>query len=199
MLQTEPQIAVLLDWEGRVLEATGGTVGLLFQMARGGNGHLDQDLARVLCQLAIETVGESRVAEDKFRAVNEALLPLLADQVSQLPGTLDDATVWNDAFSLENDKVDLTNDEAAHLNKLLHLAAPRDGETGTSRGSVLALPDSMTEAKFITRFGLEPNTAATKEFGCKTYDPSNEITWRLVQIQAACATHSTREAHCRLH
>lgn len=186
LFQGEIQINALLNWEARILESAGATVSLLVRMARSEGEPLSRDLARVLCGLAIAAVGESRVNEGKFRAVNEALLPLLMDQIVQLPGLESDAELWNQAFDLTQDKKDLAAAEIASLNRFLHIAPPHDSDTGATRGVVSSLPDDMPGDGFGRIFGIDPAEAAVKEFGCNVYEPVDVLRWGLVQIQAAC-------------
>ena len=181
-----PQVGALFDWEGRVLGAAGRTVSSILDLTSDGGGEdRAKEVGGILDRLAAAAVGRVHVDEDRFRAVNDALLPILADRVAQMaPGQIDQ-DLWRAALTIPAAAGSPSEDESARLNRLIHIADSR-GTSATTRGAVIPLPDSY-RAGFLDRFGITELDAATKRFRCKKFDPSSSrFRWVLVQCQAAC-------------
>ena len=181
-----PQIGALFDWERRVLEATGSTVASLLELA--STAAADQRataVGRILARLGIAAVGEDHVDGGRFRAANDALLPILADRIANLRSTEDDDEAWRAAFGVTGDTQGLSMEEAAKLNRLIHISDP-DGVNGTDRGVVFQLPGWIL-GDFRDVFGIDECDAAVGQFRCKGYGSGDDrFRWVLVQCQAAC-------------
>jgi len=187
IVQGEPQIAALLNWEERVLGAAAQTVAAIIELAGTGTpaAGRGQAIGRLLFRLGVEAVGEGNVASDRFRAVNEALFPILADRISALKADAD-ADVWEQALAGQTADAGVTIEEASTLNRFLHIADSRN-VTGLDRGAVVALPGRFTGAGFQQSFGLAEATAAAEQFGCSNFAAGDaQFRWLLVQVQAAC-------------
>jgi hypothetical protein len=188
IIRGQPQLAALLSWEERVLDAAADTAAAILGLtstARSAEGRA-KELNRLLARLAVEAVGEGHVEEDRFGAVNEALLPILADRIAFLRPSGADAAIWNEAFDANTAKAALSLDEAARLNRMLHVDES-DGSMASARGSVSALPPEARGEGFKAIFGLDESTAASEEFACNGFDPQGEeFRWMFVQTQAAC-------------
>lgn len=185
----QPQIAALLNWEERVLGAAGDTVSAIVRMAESAvePSKRPAEVARLLARLAVEAVGEDHVEDDRFHAVNEALLPILADRVSALRSRDGDRDIWDKAFTRADLTAALSQNEAARLNRFLHIAMPAATDTGAVRGSVIPLPDTVSGAKFEETFGIKQDVAAREQFLCSDYaDDDARFRWVLLQSQAAC-------------
>ncbi len=81
------QIAALMDWERRVINAASDTITAILNLVppgRRSEAALVTELGRVLNALAYEAVGPSNVVQNHRAAVNEALVPILYDRVSQV-------------------------------------------------------------------------------------------------------------------
>ena len=92
-----PQVGALFDWERNVLHAAGATVSSVLSLASTlAPAHRAADAGKVLAWLGIEAVGREHVENDRFRAVNEALLPILADRIANLRSNDD---VWKNALA----------------------------------------------------------------------------------------------------
>jgi hypothetical protein len=184
----QPQLAALLRWEERIMDAAAGTSAAILGLT-GALTSADEragELGRLLARLAVEAVGESHVEQDRFGAVNEALLPILADRVAFLRPSAADIAIWKRAFDASTAKAALSLDEAARLNRMLHVD---ESETVSAsvRGSVSPLPGEKRGDAFKETFGLDETRAASEEFGCGAFDPKSEqFQWMLVQTQAAC-------------
>ena len=185
IVTSQPQIGALLSWEERVLGAAAETVGAIIGLVNPGDADLIGSLGRLIFHLAEGAVGEGHVEADRFHAVNEALLPILADRVAALRNIEGDDP-WARAFSEKDMRSALGLDDAARLNKFSHLAecAP-DG--GDGRGGVIELPAQYAGDNFAGTFDIQEADAAAKEFGCKDFVAGDErFLWRLVQVQASC-------------
>jgi hypothetical protein len=185
IVASQPQIGALLNWEERVLGAAAETVGAIIGLVQLGDGDLTGRLGRLLFHLAEGAVGEGHVESDRFHAVNEALLPILADRVAALRN-IDGTDLWAKAFSEEDGRSALDLDDAARLNGFSHVAeCASDG--GDGRGVVVELPALYASASFPGSFDVQEADAAAKEFGCKDFAAGDDrFLWRLVQVQASC-------------
>ncbi|WP_419857173.1 hypothetical protein [Candidatus Palauibacter irciniicola] len=181
-----PQVGALFDWEGQVLGAAGRTVSSILALASQGDGDGRADrLGRILGRLAVEAVGREHVERDRFRAINDALLPILADRVAEMGMEALDQQLWDEALTMPETAVMSSVERAARLNRLVHIADP-DGISATERGAVVLLPESYRDG-FQDYFGLAEPQAAEKQFRCKDLTrEDSRFRWVLVQCQAAC-------------
>ena len=181
-----PQLATLLDWEGNVLRATGQTVSSILEMAAEEGGEQQAgELGRILSRLAVEAVGVENVDRDRFRAVNEALLPILADRIASYRPVAWEEAIWSAALEPAASLPNLTLDKAARLNSLIHIDQS-SSFNGTEPGVVVPIPKRYLR-RFARCFGLSEQDAAVGEFRCKYPRPrDSQVRWVLVQCQAAC-------------
>lgn len=188
IVMSQPQIAALLTWEEHILGAAAETVSAMMTLAAtiGDPAKTGAELARLLGHLAKAAVGEENVDQDRFHAVNEALLPILADHVATLKANERDTEVWKNAFSV-GAATALSSSEAAKLNHLVHIADATTSVKGCDRGAVIELPAAYTGNAFATIFGMTPEIAAKECFRSKNYVTGNEsFRWVLIQVEAAC-------------
>ena len=183
-----PQVGAIVEWERQVLDAAGRTVSSIVDLASGENSEVRaRKVGKILGRLAVEAVGKDHVDQDRFRAVNDALLPILADRVATMPSGQIDDQLWQAALTIPEGPTMASLERAAKLNRLVHIADPK-GVGGTERGVVVPLPASH-RVDFRDLFGIEEKDAATTRFRCKsgTFDPNRDrFRWVLVQCQAAC-------------
>ena len=185
MITGQPQVAALFDWETRISDAAANTVSSILELVEAEEADRAEEIGRLLARLAVEAVGKEHVEEDRFRAVNDALLPILADRIAFMRSGEVDKSLWQRAFDISSTQQNLSPDKAAKLNRLLHIALPTADNTGVERGAVVRLPEEFAGNMFKPTFGLEQVTAATEQFRYK--NPQNEqLCWVLVQSQAAC-------------
>ena len=185
----QPRITALLNWEDRVLGAAADTVSSVLTLAESSTEvtRREEGVGRLLARLAVEGVGQEHVEQDRFHAVNEALLPILADHILALRSADNDKEIWEGAFSEADVARVLSQDEAAKLNRSFHIATSILANTGADRGVVIPLPDNLSGEKFALTFGLIQEVAAPKQFFCRNFLAGDEqFQWVLVQSQAAC-------------
>jgi hypothetical protein len=186
ILTMQPQLAALFNWEERVLGASAAAVSAVIDLATSGvePANRAQAIGRLLFHFALEAAGAGNVEADRFRAVNEALLPILADRVASLRADAD-AQLWEAALQGQSADAGMTGEEAARLNRMVHIASG-DGVLPSERGAVLRLPDEKVAA-FEGVFGITEEQAALKQFGCKAFALNDgTFRWRLLQVQAVC-------------
>ncbi len=180
-----PEIGALFDWENRVLGATGHTVSSILDLIPAGELSIRLDLLkRTLTTLGIAAVGSENVREDRFRAVNEALLPVLEDRIANLREDASKIDIWGKVVG-DTVTEPLDRSVLARLNWMAHFAK-LDQIVGQERGAAVRLVQSVREM-FKDVFGIGEGEAAKNEFLCKDFDPnSGEHHWLLIQVQAAC-------------
>ena len=194
----QPQIGALFNWEERVLEAAADTASSITELAESAakDAKPSKDVGRLIANLAIASVGEKHVGKDRFRAVNESLLPILGDRIAAMRSRGDDNELWENALGKSAAGQELSQDEAARLNRLLHIATDGDG---AERGAVIALPREFSGAAFAKTFDLTAEEAAEKQFLCKPTQEDADLQWVLVQTQAACDYAQTRPGPLPFH
>lgn len=175
-----PQVGALFDWESKVLHAAGDTVSSVLSLASTlASADRGAEAGRMLTRLGVEAVGSEHVENDRFRAVNEALLPILADRIANLHSNDE---VWKNALAATGGQP-LSREQASSLNRMVHLDLDA---RASARGAVIPLPSSLQE-RFQASFSLDEMTAAVKQFHCRDFTADdNRFRWVLVQAQAAC-------------
>ncbi len=175
-----PQITALLNWEEMVLGAAGDTVSSIFDLV--GKQNRDKEVSRILAHLAVGAVGRNHVENDRFHAVNEALLPILTDRIASMHLKNDDRDIWQKAFDSSDIESSLSLEKAARLNRLVQIDPATDN--GARNGSVIALPEEFSKKNFEKQFGFKQQKTAEKQFFCK--NPRKKLSWVLIQCQAVC-------------
>ena len=186
LFNQEPQITALLGWEERVLGAAAETVSSIFNLTEKQNRK--NDVGKLLAHLAVGAVGKNHVEQDRFHAVNEALLPILTDRIAIMRSINDSQQkTWKKAFKNSDTGSPLDLKKAAKLNSLIHIGPSKDTVDGTRRGAVIALPKKLSEKAFKQQFGIEQGEAAAKQFFSKGFvETDAKFRWVLVQCQANC-------------
>ena len=187
IVSDHPQIRALVNWEDRILGAAAEAVSSIMDLAgSAGQGvNPDEEVGRLLASLAEGAVGEAHVERDRLRAINDALLPVLEDRIASMRLREDDNALWQAAFDEARPRLSL--DEAAKLNRLLHIAPSGPDNTSAERGAVIDLPERFSGEAFAVMFALDPEEAAHKQFWRKQPgEDAAPVRWVLVQTQAAC-------------
>ena len=194
-IASTPEIAALLAWEAKVMEATGETVADVARLARealGDQNDVSTGLSMLLYALAVGAVGKDNVSRGRFRAVNRALVPMLADRMSTLGMVAEQGddtefgSLWKGALG-GCDGRDLAKEVVASLNGV-SLMATGMGEHPSARGVAVQLKDVFDANEFRRMFDMEPDMAAGTQFGCPRSGESEDASrqWVLIQAQAAC-------------
>ena len=189
IIAEQPQVGALLNWEERVLGAAADAVSSIIELAESAarDGNSGEEVGRLLANLAVAAVGKEHAGEDRFRAVSEGLLPILGDRIASMRSRKADNALWQAAFGEIDAGQRLSQDEAARLNRLLHIAPPTSEGDGAERGAVIALLEEFSEKAFTETFDLAPEETAEKQFWRKRPQKDTyKSQWVLVQTQAAC-------------
>ena len=184
-LQEEvPALSALFDWEDGITAAAGRGLSSLLDIA----GYDDPTVTWLVRRMAEEAVGRENVDSDRFRAVNEALLPVLSDRISShLPeeGTI---RMLDHVFDgVDESQPPCIRVANAQLNRMFNIDEKVDSLSGTERGVVISLDSLLPPEEFRSHFGLDQNTLAAGEYSCTHFRKgSPDFRWVLVQAQAAC-------------
>lgn len=188
-MNSVPQLGALLAWETDVLIATGNTLGSLLTLIpenRRQTASYAQELDAILSRLACAAVGTGNVEKDPRAALVQALLPILADRISNR-WSADDLDIWKLAITRHGDKADKGGDitDKGRLNRMMHLAPVGKELFGPSDwGSVVDYPYTFDDAGLKARFALSLDNLFD-EFKIKAGDRP-KCTPILVRVGAAC-------------
>ena len=189
LTEDAPSLAVLTEWEEKVWSAAAETLSSITMLGSADKtgGEQQDDITKIMYAMAVEAVGQPNVAANPFRAVNEALLPVLADHVAA--SEIDDGSVnlWQQVVNNGNVGQSINDQEAALLNRVFHIASDIGANQGAERGAVIPLPRTMSGNLFEDTFGISEVSAAERLFRCRDFRVGgDQCRWVLVQVQAAC-------------
>ena len=186
--KSSPQFSVLLDWEDSVLRAAGDTISSVLELAKSlaDKEEKKTHVSKLLYNLAVAGVGPHYFENDRFGAVNSALLPVLADRIAFLESN-SKTDVWQAAFDPGEHKQKIPPLDVAKLNRLVHIAGVSNDSKGDERGAIIKLPERYHGDQFLKEFGIKEGDAASGEFFCRSFSPGDtRFQWVLVQSQPAC-------------
>lgn len=161
-----PKGVALLDWEHRVKNAASDTLAALLDLIPANERlrSLEQEMEQLLTALAQSAVGLKNVERDRLAAVNEALLPILLDRVSQV--RIYDSlskTTWEKAISTPSNKASIDNDRCSKLNTFFHIAFDEPGTDAATRGAVVA-PDWLDNREQFNHYFRHTPEELAKQF-----------------------------------
>lgn len=185
IVNEQNELSALFDWENRVLGATGDSVSAILELTPTEEKDVRApELGKILSILGSAAVGESNVAGDPFRAINDAMIPVLVDRVANLPADSNQDELWQKAVNVDSQHTP-TEVQASRLNAMIHIAS-LDSVEGSERGAVIKLPDEIMD-DFCKEFNVTELDAALNHFRCKGHKLADQQNrWVLVQVQAAC-------------
>lgn len=188
-LETNPQIAALLSWEGDVVSAASSTLRALVD--RVGKAERNQKqfgpaLSLVLTRLARAAVGRGHARSDPRAAMNAVLGPILSDRIIHTPAP-DSSRLWTLAMPRVgvNGLGPVPADEQAATNRMLHVAHPdvEPNMNGRDWGVVSGIPwtqDEMTDLLGVSRNDLIEQVFKVVAEGAARVSPV------LVRVGATC-------------
>ena len=198
IIETDPRLRALLDWEREVLKAAGttlGEVGALVGAEDRTAARFSERLDEVLSLIASEAVGKKNAKADPYSAVNAALMPILADRVGNQRTEPGSNAVWQAAVTKIDAVPPPTLNEAARLNSMLHLAAASAEElTAGTWGAVTVLADAeLEEAVMLRRFSLPAKPMLASTF-CLTESAERKLSKLcLLRVGASCDYAQSRK------
>lgn len=182
-----PAMTVLLDWEEKALAAVADTISSITLVGDKEKSSQQQqaELPRLLTQISAEATSKTVAHHHPFRAINEALAPVLSDRISAQAPSNQNTEVWNQVFTDPGNQTKITQQQAAKLHRAIHidLNIPTSPEPGTVF--------EVNNLVFATLLGqlthLPQSKLAYDEFKCKkTAAQNQDYRWVLVQTQAPC-------------
>lgn len=182
LLQSLPAIRALIHWERDVAEAADHCARRIYNLARAEGGDIQDSLELLLSQLAVAATGMKIARADPGGSIHDALLPLLADQVSSLTGSEDGRKLWEaalpSAVSGRAAKKKPNSARAAAINSSMHIADRDAGVSGLTRGAVISVDDALI-AEFFEK--------SSEELVSHFCVPEQKApVWRAIQIEATC-------------
>ncbi len=159
IIETDPRLRAMLDWEREVLKAAGATlaeIGALVAKEDRTAARFSERLDEILSLLAFEAVGGANAKADPYSAVNAALMPILSDRIANQRVDPKSNAIWKAAVTKVEDLNHPSPTEAAKLNSMLHIAkASSEALTPDAWGAVTLLPEAeLADASMIKRFDL---------------------------------------------
>jgi len=177
-LNTIPQLRALYQWDDDVAVAGNACVGAVLRLAMKTGGNLKDALDLLLSALAQRATGKELAAQDPSRALQEALLPLLADKLTHIPSTADRQKIWAEAMPSAVARKFCTPAGAAEINTAFSIdsgGTPR----ARDRGAVVNI---ACPSLFRYRFSSSQDEILQK-FMLKK---SKSHRWMAIQVEAAC-------------
>jgi hypothetical protein len=189
-LQTEVQklftanapFGSLLDWEARVARAGESVLQQLENLSSKLSGQTPRaQMDELLSRLAVASFGKANANRHKFEAVNEALLPMLGDELHNQFALAQPSKLWDKAITQCKAVRSIATELAGELNSKILL------ETGANlksrRGAIIEVPSNwLPDPQFRRRFG-----ATSSEIVSTLNLPQGAVPkWVLIQIQPAC-------------
>jgi len=198
VIETDPRLRALLDWETEVLKAAGSTLseigGLVADKDRTAAG-FSKRLDEILSLLAHEAVGKNNAKNDPYSAVNAALMPILSDRIANQRVSPESNAIWKAAATKINKVPTLSLEDAAKLNSMLHLAKASSEElTPGAWGAVTLLPDAeLAEDVMMRRFALPAGPMSAGTF-CLT-EEADQVSAKLcvLRVGASCDYAQSRK------
>lgn len=184
-----PQLRALYEWQDDVAAAGNACIGELLRLARKQGENLKESLDKLLTALAQAATGKDLAAEDPGSALQEVLVPLVADKLSHLPDDETRIERWKQVLPSAIAKVDSRVAGEAAINTALNVAHISSGAvTGRERGAVIKIE---CPSLFLYRFAGSQDEILSQFF----IKDLEEHRWVAVQVEAAC-DYAQRKSPC---
>lgn len=190
IIETDPRLRALLDWEREVLRAAGATLVEIGMLVSAGDRiavRFSERLDEILSLIASEAVGEDNAKADPYSAINAALMPILSDRLANQRIHPTSNAIWEAAVTKIPGVPHPTLAEAAKLNSMLHLAASASEELKPGNwGAVTVLPADGLADFIKARFDVDSKPLLSGTF-CMTDKPQRTSTKLcLLRVGASC-------------
>lgn len=198
VIEADPRLRALLDWEREVLKAAGATLAEIGNLVTAGDrtaARFSARLDEILSLLASEAVGKDNAKADPYSAVNAALMPILSDRIANQRTDPGSGAIWQAAVTRIADVPSPSIEDAARLNTMLHLASATGEELKPgSWGAVTLLPDAeMVDDAMIRRFDLPAKPMMSGTF-CLTIKAERKVSKLCVlRVGASCDYAQSRK------
>jgi hypothetical protein len=191
VIETDPRLRALLDWEREVLKAAGTTlaeVGSLVSANDRKATRFSERLDEVLSLLATEAVGEGNARADPYSAVNAALMPILSDRIANQRIEPDSNAIWAAAVTKIGNVPAPSMAEAAKLNSMLHVATAASEELRPGAwGAISLLPEAeLEDGPMQARFNLPAKPLFSTLFCMSVKAERNRSRLCVLRVGASC-------------
>lgn len=200
LLETCPQLQVLIYWENKINAAASSTLSELNSLLPNDSSwpplEMRADMGKLLAKIAQEAVGSKNAQMDPENAVNEGLLPILVDGLTRYGGPETADLIWEKALiDLDKSQISLPYSlDLAKLNALNHIDTDVSSTKAIDRGAVIELPEGwLTEETFISIFSKKPDELIQEFLNLETLKEETDrkakiekCSWRLLEISAEC-------------
>lgn len=181
-----PVLNALSQWEENAFAAVAETVTSIAMASDNSQSSSEQlkSIPRLLKRIAVDVVGLENINLSPSRAVNQVLVPVLADHVTATGNSNDE--LWRSIFAQVEDYPVIGAQKRDLLNSALHIDFPSDNSViGLEPGAVIRLPNKSLEAQLKHLSAAMTEDTAQTHFHCRNYNGDNPA-WSLVQTQAPC-------------
>lgn len=190
IIETDPRLRALLDWEREVLRAAGATLVEIGTLVSAGDRvavRFSERLDEILSLIASEAVGEENAKADPYSAINAALMPILSDRLANQRIHPTSNAIWQAAVTKISGVPHPTLADAAKLNSMLHLAASSSEELKPGNwGAVTLLSEDGLEDFIAARFDVALKPLLSGTF-CMTEKKERAATKLcVVRVGASC-------------
>jgi len=204
MVKPFKTLSIASSWEDRVARAGARTTNRLYEVVKTA-GNPTEEWTALLAYLASEAVGHHVAAGDPVAALDEALLPLLEDQLSLIsaePGaSAEDVQPLRDLVSADARPGRPASAAVSHLNTSYLIEELHDGGRALpwSRGTVTELGSGfINSGPFVRAFGHDDAKLIRREFATRDLEADERRSIRLLvvelgpecdHVQAKISTH----------
>lgn len=186
------QMKALFSWEEDVVAAMDAVlksiVGLVAPNKRGSE-EFGQELGKVLYRLSQAGSGVDRAQESPRESINQVLVPILADRITEHDPDGSQGDSWREALVVPTEKPAPVSVQSA-VNSAIHLSHGRTGDGSTLKasdlGAVVEFPFNEVEKALEEQFGITKAIIMGENFFGMTDADWEASSLRLVQIGATC-------------
>jgi hypothetical protein len=186
-------LGVAMSWEDRVARAANKTTNRLFDLVRGAE-HPESTWEMLLAYLSAEAVGQKSARENLTNAFDQALLPLLEDQLYLIGD--EPSSTTSDAANLLRliSRGDLARPQSVPVSNLnasyLIEETVVDKQTNSwARGMVSQLgPSFVNSGSFLSAFGCDAATLIRQEFATRAIEDVEyyQLKLHMVELGPEC-------------
>ncbi|MGN7713677.1 hypothetical protein [Agrobacterium radiobacter] len=198
IIETDPRLRAMLDWEREVLRAAGATlseIGALVAKEDRTAARFSERLDEILSLLAFEAVGSANAKVDPYSAVNAALMPILSDRIANQRVDPKSNAIWTAAVTKVENLNQPSQTESARLNSMLHIAkASTEALTSGAWGAVTLLPEAeLLDEPMMKRFDLTAKPMLANTFCLTEKSERSASRLCLLRIGASCDYAQSRK------
>lgn len=190
VVETDPRLKALFNWEREVLRAAGSTLSEVASLVTEPDRRapmFSEKLDEVLSLLAYEAVGRANAQADPFSAINAVLLPIMSDRIANQRTNPDTDQIWQAAVTRVANVAAPDLATSARLNTMLHVAVPTaEAMTATSWGAVTIIPEDRLEDLLTDRFDVDCRSLLASVFCVQQRADRRASRLAMIRVGANC-------------